>query len=322
MDFAEAPPQAPRGGSNCTFGYTAAHTVYPLKCMLSPAVPSNAGAYRPFRVTAPEGSTLNCTKPAAVNTRTRTGWYIAPNLFMALGQAVPDAGPGLHRAAGLGHFLRRRRRTGASTTTTSSRAADRARLRAGRRQVRAPLADERRQHVDRAVRDAHARARRSEKSYVPDTGGAGPPPRRARPGASRVAQAARRRTARAGRPPSRRRSDADGRALRGPARRRRSAAVARDDSGARRRATTASAALVTLTRHRQILEVQLAGGSGYGDPLDRPRRRRPARPRLAATSAARAPRATTAAWSAPTAWSILPPPPRSAPAAERTGPGE
>jgi 5-oxoprolinase (ATP-hydrolysing)/N-methylhydantoinase A len=90
VDFPDAPPQTPRGGSNCTFGYTAAHTTYPLKCILSPAVPSNAGSYRPFRVTAPPGSTLNCAKPAAVNTRTRTGWYIAPNLFMALCRAVPD----------------------------------------------------------------------------------------------------------------------------------------------------------------------------------------------------------------------------------------
>ncbi len=90
VDFEGAPPQAPRGGSNCTFGYAAAHTTYPLKCILSPAVPANAGSYRPFTVTAPEGSILNCTKPMAVNTRTRTGWYIAPNLFMALARAVPQ----------------------------------------------------------------------------------------------------------------------------------------------------------------------------------------------------------------------------------------
>jgi N-methylhydantoinase A/oxoprolinase/acetone carboxylase beta subunit/N-methylhydantoinase B/oxoprolinase/acetone carboxylase alpha subunit len=90
VDFAGAPPQQPRGGSNCTYNYTAGHTVYPLKCILSPGVPSNAGCYRPFRVTAPEGSILNCTKPASVNVRTRTGWYIAPNLFMALAGAVPD----------------------------------------------------------------------------------------------------------------------------------------------------------------------------------------------------------------------------------------
>jgi 5-oxoprolinase (ATP-hydrolysing)/N-methylhydantoinase A len=90
VDFPDAPLQQPRGGSNCTYNYTAAHTVYPLKCILSPGVPSNAGCYRPFRVTAPEGSILNCTKPASVNVRTRTGWYIAPNLFMALAGAVPD----------------------------------------------------------------------------------------------------------------------------------------------------------------------------------------------------------------------------------------
>src|SRR5262245_11583029 len=90
VDFAGAPPQQPRGGSNCTYNYTAGHTVYPLKCILSPGVPSNAGCYRPCRVTAPEGSILNCTKPASVNVRTRTGWYIAPNLFMALAGAVPD----------------------------------------------------------------------------------------------------------------------------------------------------------------------------------------------------------------------------------------
>jgi 5-oxoprolinase (ATP-hydrolysing)/N-methylhydantoinase A len=90
VDFPVAPPQKARGGSNCTYGYAAAHTTYPLKCVLSPTVPSNAGSYRPLRVTAPLGSTLNCTKPAAVNTRTRVGWYIAPNLFMALSRGVPD----------------------------------------------------------------------------------------------------------------------------------------------------------------------------------------------------------------------------------------
>src|SRR5262245_20045376 len=90
VDFAGAPPQAPRGGSNCTFGYTAAHTTYPLKCLLSPAVPANAGSYRPFTVPPPDGSIHKCTQPMAVNTRTRTGWYIAPNLFLALARAMPE----------------------------------------------------------------------------------------------------------------------------------------------------------------------------------------------------------------------------------------
>jgi 5-oxoprolinase (ATP-hydrolysing)/N-methylhydantoinase A len=90
LDFAGAPAQLPQGGLNCTLNYTAAHATYPLKCLLTPNVRGNAGCYRPFTVSAPEGSVLNATKPAAVNLRTRTGWYLAPNIFMALAQAVPD----------------------------------------------------------------------------------------------------------------------------------------------------------------------------------------------------------------------------------------
>ena len=90
VDFEGAPTQLPRGGYNCTLNYTAAHATYPLKCMLTPNVRGNAGCYRPFTVRAPEGSALNCRRPAAVNLRTRVGWYIAPNLFRALAPAVPE----------------------------------------------------------------------------------------------------------------------------------------------------------------------------------------------------------------------------------------
>ncbi len=89
LDFAGAPAQLPQGGLNCTYSYTAAHATYPMKCLLSPQVRSNAGCYRPFTVKAPEGSILNCTKPASVNLRTRVGWYIAPNIFRALAEAAP-----------------------------------------------------------------------------------------------------------------------------------------------------------------------------------------------------------------------------------------
>ena len=90
VDFDGAPPQLPRGGLNCTLNYTMAHGTYPLKCMLTPGVRGNAGCYRPFQVKAPEGSILNCRKPAAVNVRTRTGWYLAPAIFRALADAAPD----------------------------------------------------------------------------------------------------------------------------------------------------------------------------------------------------------------------------------------
>jgi 5-oxoprolinase (ATP-hydrolysing)/N-methylhydantoinase A len=91
LDFAGAPPQTTMGGVNSTMNYTAAHATYPLKCMLTPGVRGNAGCYRPFTVKAPEGSILNCTRPAAVASRTRTGWYIAPAVFQALASAAPTA---------------------------------------------------------------------------------------------------------------------------------------------------------------------------------------------------------------------------------------
>jgi 5-oxoprolinase (ATP-hydrolysing) len=102
VDFAGAPPQQAMGGINCTYTYTTAHTTYALKCVLSPHIRSNAGCYRPFTVVAPAGSILNCDKPAAVNLRTRTGWYIAPNIFRALVTAAPDR---VQAATGLPHAV-------------------------------------------------------------------------------------------------------------------------------------------------------------------------------------------------------------------------
>jgi 5-oxoprolinase (ATP-hydrolysing)/N-methylhydantoinase A len=102
LDFDGAPPQLPQGGLNSTLNYTAAHATYPLKCMLTPAVRGNAGCYRPFTVKAPEGSILNPKRPASVNLRTRTGWYLAPNIFRALADAAPaqvQANTGLPMAA-------------------------------------------------------------------------------------------------------------------------------------------------------------------------------------------------------------------------------
>ena len=102
LDFTGAPAQLAQGGLNCTLTYTAAHATYPMKCLLSPGIRSNAGCYRPFTVIAEEGSILNCTKPASVNLRTRVGWYIAPNIFRALADAAPDQ---VQAATGLPHAI-------------------------------------------------------------------------------------------------------------------------------------------------------------------------------------------------------------------------
>ncbi len=90
VDYTGCAPQHPRGGINCTLTYTLAHSAYSLKCALLPDVPSNSGCYKPIHVIAPEGSVVNCKPPASVTNRTRTGWYLAPLIFGALSQVVPN----------------------------------------------------------------------------------------------------------------------------------------------------------------------------------------------------------------------------------------
>lgn len=91
VDYAGAPPQVPRGGINCPYTYTASHTLYALKCLLTPDIPANAGCFRPFTVKVPEGSILACTRPASVALRTRTGWHLHELLFKALAPVLPRA---------------------------------------------------------------------------------------------------------------------------------------------------------------------------------------------------------------------------------------
>ncbi|MEI2618121.1 MAG: hydantoinase B/oxoprolinase family protein [Thermomicrobiales bacterium] len=98
VDYAGSAPQMMGGGINCTFTYTRAHTVYPLKCLLTPNVPNNEGCFRPITVRAPERSILNALPPASVNSRTKTGWHIHTLIFRALAGALPErvqAGNGL-----------------------------------------------------------------------------------------------------------------------------------------------------------------------------------------------------------------------------------
>jgi N-methylhydantoinase B/oxoprolinase/acetone carboxylase alpha subunit len=98
VDYAGSAPQTLGGGINCTLTYTRAHTVYPLKCLLTPSVPNNEGCFRPIHTSAPERSLLNALPPASVNSRTKTGWHLHTLLFRALADALPDrvqAGNGL-----------------------------------------------------------------------------------------------------------------------------------------------------------------------------------------------------------------------------------
>jgi len=70
--------------------YTEAYTTYGVKVIVSPDVPNNEGAFRPLRITAPEGSILNVRRPAPVAARHVIGHFLPHVIAGALGQAVPE----------------------------------------------------------------------------------------------------------------------------------------------------------------------------------------------------------------------------------------
>ena len=89
VDYAGSSP-ASRRGVNVVMNYTEAYTTYGVKVIVSPDVPNNEGAFRPLRITAPEGSILNVRHPAAVAARHVIGHFLPHVVAGALGQALPE----------------------------------------------------------------------------------------------------------------------------------------------------------------------------------------------------------------------------------------
>lgn len=78
---------------NVPFCYTLAYTSYALGCIVASDIPNNAGSLMPRSVSAPVGSILNATKPAAVVSRHLGGLMLPDLVFDCLRQAVPDRVP-------------------------------------------------------------------------------------------------------------------------------------------------------------------------------------------------------------------------------------
>ncbi|MXX45556.1 MAG: hydantoinase B/oxoprolinase family protein [Acidimicrobiia bacterium] len=88
IDFAGSSPQS-RRGINVVFNYTHAYASFAMKAAANPEVPHNEGAFRPVHVSAPEGSILNCQPPAAVASRHILGHFLPGVIFGALAEALP-----------------------------------------------------------------------------------------------------------------------------------------------------------------------------------------------------------------------------------------
>ncbi len=93
IDFAGSSPQSKRG-INVVFNYTHAYASFAIKAAVSPEVPHNEGAFRPVHVSAPPGSILNCQPPAAVASRHILGHFLPGVIFGALAEPLPLMAPG------------------------------------------------------------------------------------------------------------------------------------------------------------------------------------------------------------------------------------
>ena len=97
LDF-DGPPQL-RAGINMTMTALLATVHYALKAVVDPDLPPNAGLSRPLTVTAPAGSVLNCTAPAAVHNRLSLCQRVVDLIFGALAQAIPARVTAAHNGA-------------------------------------------------------------------------------------------------------------------------------------------------------------------------------------------------------------------------------
>ncbi len=89
IDFAGSDAQVQKSINVC-LAYTTAYTSYGVKAVLCPDVPNNDGALAPLTVTAPLGSILNSTPPAAGGARALIGHFLPAMVVNALAQVVPD----------------------------------------------------------------------------------------------------------------------------------------------------------------------------------------------------------------------------------------
>jgi N-methylhydantoinase B len=88
VDLAGSSPQVDWGG-NVVFNFTYAYVFMAMKSMFGPDIPNNEGCARPIRLTAPEGSVVNCRFPAAVAARLVIGHFLTEVIYRALSAALP-----------------------------------------------------------------------------------------------------------------------------------------------------------------------------------------------------------------------------------------
>jgi N-methylhydantoinase B/oxoprolinase/acetone carboxylase alpha subunit len=92
IDFTGTSDQV-RGPMNCVPSGSLAAACFAIRALTDPAIPTNAGCFRPISLHLPEGSLVNPREPAPVNARTSTIKRITGSIISALAEVLPDRIP-------------------------------------------------------------------------------------------------------------------------------------------------------------------------------------------------------------------------------------
>jgi N-methylhydantoinase B len=89
VDLDGSSPQVDWGG-NVVYNFTFAYVFMAVKSIFDPYIPNNDGCAGPISMTAPEGSVVNCKFPAAVAARLLIGHFVTEIIYRALADVLPD----------------------------------------------------------------------------------------------------------------------------------------------------------------------------------------------------------------------------------------
>jgi N-methylhydantoinase B len=89
FDFSGTAGQAP-GAINSSYSQSLSFVTFALRCYLDPNIAMNQGLYRPFRVEFPVGSVVNPLPPAACNLRFSVGQAMVDAIHAAFRTVFPD----------------------------------------------------------------------------------------------------------------------------------------------------------------------------------------------------------------------------------------
>lgn len=88
VDFAGTAPQV-ASAINSSISSTTSAVWLTIRSLMDPAIPNNAGVFRPIKIVAPEGTLVNPRPPAPVAARALTCFRIVDAVMGAMAQALP-----------------------------------------------------------------------------------------------------------------------------------------------------------------------------------------------------------------------------------------